>query len=61
MQFLRKMAQPYDKTGGTGKKTLLSQEDLQKMVISGMDDMMFWGIPLHFYQFLELGWLSRGY
>jgi len=35
------MAQPYDKTGGTGKKTLLSQEDLQKMVISGMDDMMF--------------------
>ncbi|CAJ1953104.1 unnamed protein product [Sphenostylis stenocarpa] len=40
-EFLRKMAQPYDKTGGTGKKTLLSQEDLQKMVISGMDDMMF--------------------
>ncbi|WVZ16065.1 hypothetical protein V8G54_013631 [Vigna mungo] len=40
-EFLRKMAQPYDKTGGTGRKTLLSQEDLQKMVISGMDDMMF--------------------
>jgi len=35
------MAQPYDKTGGTGRKTLLSQEDLQKMVISGMEDMMF--------------------
>ncbi|KAJ0742611.1 putative DNA helicase [Helianthus annuus] len=29
-EFLRKMAQPYDKTGG-GKKTLLSQEDLEKM------------------------------
>jgi len=61
MQFLRKMAQPYDKTGGTGRKTLLSQEDLQKMVISGMEDMMFWGIPLHVHQFLELGWLSSGY
>ncbi|KAJ0975651.1 hypothetical protein J5N97_017616 [Dioscorea zingiberensis] len=30
-EFLRRMAQPYDKTGGTGKKTLLSQEDLEKM------------------------------
>uniref|UniRef100_A0A2P2LDT9 DNA 5'-3' helicase n=1 Tax=Rhizophora mucronata TaxID=61149 RepID=A0A2P2LDT9_RHIMU len=31
-EFLRKMAQPYDKTGGSGgRKTLLSQEDLEKM------------------------------
>ncbi|XP_050364028.1 general transcription and DNA repair factor IIH helicase subunit XPD [Argentina anserina] len=30
-EFLRKMAQPYDKTGGgSGRKTLLSQEDLEK-------------------------------
>ncbi|KAL1832851.1 hypothetical protein DCAR_0102871 [Daucus carota subsp. sativus] len=38
--FLRKMAQPYDKTGGGGKKTLLSQEDLEKMGI-GNTDMLF--------------------
>lgn len=38
--FLRKMAQPYDKTGGGGKKTLLSQEDLEKMG-SGNTDMLF--------------------
>ena len=31
MQFLRKMAQPYDKSGGSGRKTLLSEEDLEKM------------------------------
>ncbi|KAF5785083.1 putative DNA helicase chromatin remodeling SNF2 family [Helianthus annuus] len=37
-EFLRKMAQPYDKTGG-GKKTLLSQEDLEKM--NGVEGMMF--------------------
>ncbi|XP_058072574.1 general transcription and DNA repair factor IIH helicase subunit XPD isoform X1 [Magnolia sinica] len=30
-EFLRKMAQPYDKAGANGKKTLLSQEDLEKM------------------------------
>lgn len=42
MQFLRKMAQPYDKTGGgTGRKTLLSQEDLEKMVEGSMVDMLF--------------------
>ncbi|KAL5173594.1 General transcription and DNA repair factor IIH helicase subunit XPD [Glycine soja] len=40
-EFLRKMAQPYDKTGGTGRKTLLSQEDLEKMAVSGLDDMMY--------------------
>lgn len=41
MQFLRKMAQPYDKTGGgSGRKTLLSQEDLEKIVFEGsMNDM----------------------
>ncbi|KAI3760090.1 hypothetical protein L1987_50480 [Smallanthus sonchifolius] len=38
-EFLRKMAQPYDKTGGGGKKTLLSQEDLEKM--NGIEGMMF--------------------
>ncbi|XP_076912985.1 general transcription and DNA repair factor IIH helicase subunit XPD-like [Bidens hawaiensis] len=38
-EFLRKMAQPYDKTGGGGKKTLLSQEDLEKM--NGAEGMMF--------------------
>lgn len=30
-EFLRKMAQPHDKTGGGDKKTLLSQEDLENM------------------------------
>ncbi|CAO2829815.1 unnamed protein product [Amaranthus hypochondriacus] len=38
-EFLRKMAQPYDKTGAGGKRTLLSQEDIEKM--SSADDMMF--------------------
>lgn len=42
MQFLRKMAQPYDKTGGTGRKTLLSQEDLEKIVFDGsMNDILY--------------------
>ncbi|KAK7270944.1 hypothetical protein RJT34_26480 [Clitoria ternatea] len=41
-EFLRKMAQPYDKTGGTGRKTLLSQEDLEKMVVEGgLNDMLY--------------------
>ncbi|GAU35014.1 hypothetical protein TSUD_103370 [Trifolium subterraneum] len=36
----RKMAQSYDKTGGTGRKTLLSHEDLEKIVFEGsMNDM----------------------
>ncbi|KAK4273124.1 hypothetical protein QN277_021585 [Acacia crassicarpa] len=40
-EFLRKMAQPYDKTGGSGNKTLLSQEDLEKMMAEGkMNDML---------------------
>ncbi|KAL9268477.1 General transcription and DNA repair factor IIH helicase subunit XPD-like protein [Drosera capensis] len=30
-EFLRKMAQPYDKTGNSGRKTLLSQQDIEKM------------------------------
>lgn len=58
MQFLRKMAQPYDKTGGTGRKTLLSQEDLEKMAVSGLDDMMYWGMPT---KFSEPGLLSSEY
>lgn len=38
MQFLRKMAQPYDRTGVMGKKTLLSESDLEKM---GNGQMLF--------------------
>ncbi|XP_011026185.1 PREDICTED: DNA repair helicase UVH6 [Populus euphratica] len=40
-EFLRKMAQPYDKTGSSGKKTLLSQEDLEKMDDSGLQAMLY--------------------
>lgn len=40
VQFLRRMAQPYDKNGAMGKRTLLSQEDLEKMV-NGVGEMMF--------------------
>ncbi|CAL5425255.1 unnamed protein product [Camellia sinensis] len=40
-EFLRKMAQPYDKSGGSGKKTLLSQEDLEKMGNGGLGEMLF--------------------
>ncbi|XP_073009856.1 general transcription and DNA repair factor IIH helicase subunit XPD [Typha latifolia] len=36
-EFLRRMAQPYDKTGSGGKKTLLSQEDLARMAEDAMD------------------------
>lgn len=43
LQFLRKMAQPYDKTGGSGKKTLLSQEDLEKMGNGNHGELLFWG------------------
>ncbi|KAL1547256.1 DNA helicase [Salvia divinorum] len=39
-EFLRKMAQPYDKSGAMGKRTLLSQEDLEKMV-NGVEEMVF--------------------
>ncbi|KAL6505108.1 hypothetical protein OROGR_024925 [Orobanche gracilis] len=39
-EFLRRMAQPYDKNGAMGKKTLLSQEDLEKMV-NGVGEMLF--------------------
>jgi DNA excision repair protein ERCC-2 len=38
-QFLRKMAQPYDKAGSSGKKTLLSQEDVEKM--SNGNEMLY--------------------
>ncbi|KAI4301268.1 hypothetical protein L6164_034562 [Bauhinia variegata] len=40
-EFLRKMAQPYDKTGGINKKTLLSEEDLKKMVDGDTNDMLY--------------------
>ncbi|XP_078161794.1 RAD3-like DNA-binding helicase protein [Carex rostrata] len=36
-EFLRRMAQPYDKTGSGGKKTLLSEEDVMKMSEGGLD------------------------
>ncbi|OMP05029.1 putative DNA repair helicase rad3/xp-d [Corchorus olitorius] len=35
------MAQPYDKMGGSDKKTLLSQEDLEKMGDGGMQEMLY--------------------
>ncbi|XP_021279539.1 DNA repair helicase XPD [Herrania umbratica] len=40
-EFLRKMAQPYDKTGGSDRKTLLSQEDLEKMGDGSMHEMLY--------------------
>ncbi|GMN48780.1 hypothetical protein TIFTF001_017943 [Ficus carica] len=40
-EFLRKMAQPYDKAGGSGKKTLLSQEDLEKMGERIVDEVLY--------------------
>ncbi|KAK9146708.1 hypothetical protein Sjap_006611 [Stephania japonica] len=38
-EFLRRMAQPYDKAGNGSKKTLLSQEDLEKMGEGNFDEM----------------------
>ncbi|KAL4385207.1 hypothetical protein GQ457_15G022780 [Hibiscus cannabinus] len=40
-EFLRKMAQPYDKTGSSDRKTLLSQEDLEKMGNGSMHEMLY--------------------
>ncbi|GAB2232535.1 hypothetical protein Drorol1_Dr00011574 [Drosera rotundifolia] len=40
-EFLRKMAQPYDKTGSSGRKTLLSQQDIEKMSDGTPTDMLF--------------------
>ncbi|KAJ9696206.1 hypothetical protein PVL29_008448 [Vitis rotundifolia] len=40
-EFLRKMAQPYDKAGGSGRKTLLSEEDLEKMGDGTTNEMLF--------------------
>ncbi|KAA8550879.1 hypothetical protein F0562_002563 [Nyssa sinensis] len=40
-EFLRKMAQPYDKSGGSGVKTLLSQEDLEKMSNGNNGEVLF--------------------
>ncbi|CAN4101935.1 unnamed protein product [Withania somnifera] len=39
-EFLRKMAQPYDKNGALGKKTLLSQEDLENMMTGPDGEML---------------------
>ncbi|KAF8006511.1 hypothetical protein BT93_K0720 [Corymbia citriodora subsp. variegata] len=39
-EFLRKMAQPYDKAGSGGKKTLLSQEDIEKMGEGSLNEML---------------------
>ncbi|KAF8725850.1 hypothetical protein HU200_020411 [Digitaria exilis] len=36
-EFLRRMAQPYDKAGSGGKKTLLTEEDLQAMAQDAME------------------------
>ncbi|RVW54822.1 DNA repair helicase XPD [Vitis vinifera] len=41
LQFLRKMAQPYDKAGVSGRKTLLSEEDLEKMGDGTTNEMLF--------------------
>ncbi|KAM5563759.1 hypothetical protein ABKV19_018399 [Rosa sericea] len=41
-EFLRKMAQPYDRTGGSsGRKTLLSQDDLERMGQGITYEMLF--------------------
>ncbi|KAK9945319.1 hypothetical protein M0R45_010840 [Rubus argutus] len=41
-EFLRKMAQPYDRAGGSsGRKTLLSQEDLERMGQGITYEMLF--------------------
>ncbi|KAL6968337.1 DNA helicase [Sarracenia purpurea var. burkii] len=38
-EFLRKMAQPYDKSGSSSRKTLLSQEDLEKIGNGSLGEM----------------------
>ncbi|KAH1108149.1 hypothetical protein J1N35_011917 [Gossypium stocksii] len=40
-EFLKKMAQPYDKTGSSDKKTLLSQEELEKLGDGSMHEMSY--------------------
>ncbi|XP_030545910.1 general transcription and DNA repair factor IIH helicase subunit XPD [Rhodamnia argentea] len=40
-EFLRKMAQPYDKAGSGSKKTLLSQEDVEKMGDGSLNEMLY--------------------
>uniref|UniRef100_A0A803LRU8 DNA 5'-3' helicase n=1 Tax=Chenopodium quinoa TaxID=63459 RepID=A0A803LRU8_CHEQI len=40
-EFLRKMAQPYDTTGASGRKTLLSQEDVKQMSNGSADVPVF--------------------
>jgi hypothetical protein len=40
-EFLRKMAQPYDKAGSSISKTLLSQEDVEKMSDANLNEMLY--------------------
>lgn len=40
-EFLKKMAQPYDKAGGSSSKTLLSQEDVEKMSDVNLNEMSY--------------------
>ncbi|TYI68341.1 hypothetical protein E1A91_D08G082200v1 [Gossypium mustelinum] len=40
-EFLKKMAQPYDKTGSSDKKTLLSQEEMEKLGDGSMHEMSY--------------------
>jgi hypothetical protein len=35
------MAQPYDKAGSSSSKTLLSQEDVEKMSDANLNEMLF--------------------
>jgi hypothetical protein len=37
------MAQPYDKAGSSSSKTLLSQEDVEKMSDANLNEMLYWG------------------
>lgn len=37
LKFLRRMAQPYDKAGSGAKKTLLTQEDMERIPHDAMD------------------------
>jgi len=35
------MAQPYDKAGSSSSKTLLSQEDVEKMSDANLNEMLY--------------------
>ncbi|GFY98784.1 RAD3-like DNA-binding helicase protein [Actinidia rufa] len=40
-EFLRKMAQPYDRSGGGDRKALLSQDDLENMANGSVGEMLY--------------------